>query len=593
MNQKNRIFFLTSIFAATSIYANNSYKLPKLNLEEYILTKDSIKSFNKNKIFELKEKEVGKKQEKIKLIDFLTYRLASNENILKVKSIIEQTKIDLEKKYNIFLPKLTFRYFLQLSKQNDYLKDDIYTETQETLEHNYQITAEYNIYNGGKDLLKIKEAQLILKKQYLTYEKVVNEEIIKIIKAYLDLVYINDKIIISNKILKKLEKLLNITIEKEKIGAVSKGDLNSVKALYFKNKSKNISLKNEKKVKANYFKFIAGKDLNKYLPQKEKYNLNLLNLSKLKENILNNVDIKMNKIDTELTKIKIKQTKNTFLPTVDFQLKYENSKIEGRYNPDLAGTENDYYTGKLALNWNLFNRNQDELDYKRNLIDRIKLKHEFKYQEEELLYKLENNYLKIEEIKNNVLNNNMEKLNLKNMLKNYWELYLNGAVNNIEKIIQGEKDLLLLNLNIIDNKKSHVKLFFEIQNITNNLLNYFYIDSNNIYNVSNEELNYKKYNFEKLNKINQEIKKEKLINKNKTIEEIIKNRIEEEKTLNKNSNLLKDNKENKKVKSKDNKENKKVKSKDNKENIEITKNKSIKENKKVEKNQKNQKKGSK
>lgn len=198
------------------------------------------------------------------------------------------------------------------------------------------INVSQNLFNGGKNFFDYKRAKSIEEKSRFELMSKKQEIVLQVIKAYIDILKINDLLSLGEENVKSYADILEYTKKKAGARDASKADLARSEADYIAAFNNQESLKNNlASAKANFVRLTGSRDdetnnLVKFSDEKINQKRDFLNKVKIvDEALLNNPDLKAVAQNYEATKHETSMAKSSFSPTatLDLQSSEDNKSI--------------------------------------------------------------------------------------------------------------------------------------------------------------------------------------------------------------------------------------------------------------------------
>ncbi|MDD3344220.1 MAG: TolC family protein, partial [Sulfurospirillaceae bacterium] len=281
-------------------------------------------------------------QTKIDLIDAVLQTLSISNKAMSSREKMIQAKHNIDIAYGNYYPSIDTSYTLGKTDLRPGIKktDQSREKAKYYGDEIYSLTLSQNVYAGGETENEIER----LKAQYLIaktdYEKLLEEEALKAINAYIDVVFTRDSLEVNQKNMEELETIFEIVKTKYDAGALSIGELSSIEASISNAKSQ-LSRTNSRYVNAlEYFKFIAGETFTDTYPYEKVTHVHVEDFDKLYENALaNNSKLRAYNYEILSSKFNLKKLKSAFRPKVNIVLGAE--KVTDKEDFEVA--EDSYY----------------------------------------------------------------------------------------------------------------------------------------------------------------------------------------------------------------------------------------------------------
>lgn len=484
-NYKN-ILLLGALSLSSSLFAKN-IELANMNIKQ---------NFISNKTLDiLLSQKVIPKENIVSLKELIQKVIPTNAKIRALRLELESAKLELKSEMNNRLPSVdvSARTSLATTSKDVWNKPNLEADRSlnptdkdtynEVGQYKYGVYLNLDLYKGGELNIRRKMALNSVKFTQNQLETLIEKEVLKIINIYLELGFVSEKKEKAIDSLKTLEKFMLNAQTKFEGGAISKGDLNSIKALFYAQKAIYIELSSTEYQKESLYDFLIGEELNHLKPKKMDIIFKFDTLENLLEKLSNNSSIKNEKIKTHKIKLDKELSTAVFKPSVKFALNYTDI---GRVPTNFIESDEDRsksYTALLELRYSLFNQGRDQNVYKKRIIAMKRQKINMSFSKKELEYNLRRSFLTIDSLKRNVDNKEIQLKNIIEMLANFHDLY-EGGKNLVKKILDGENNKYRTEIKIIENKENYYKEYYKVKSLTGDLIQEFDLDFNFNYNNS-------------------------------------------------------------------------------------------------------------
>ena len=341
-------------------------------------------------------------------------------------------------------------------------------------DNNYRVVLRQNIYAGGATLNNVKSIEKKLEVAKNQYKNVLDKEIKKAIKAYFGVVFANRSVMVNERNMKKLKKILEIVTIKYENGAASIGDLTSIKANVANAMTKLVKVNSKFIESLRYYEYIVGVNFEKTLPYERNFDVDVSNFDELYKRALeNNKDLINYYKSIEDEKFIQKRAKAKFRPKVDFELSYKKSTAA----EDLDEEESDL-NGKIKLSYNIFNGGRDKnkvLESNSKIRD---LNYKLSEEKRKLKWNLSKIYTSISSVSKALDSTIAEIKASRKMVSSYWDTFKLGE-QDLNTLLQGQRQLNAAETELVNYEKSNITDFFNILELTGDLSSFFDVDPEN------------------------------------------------------------------------------------------------------------------
>ncbi len=430
--------------------------------------KQPIKKKEKRKIQkQMPLKQSVKKIEKPKqskkgmlLKDAILLALKHSYKISSAREKVIQAKRKVDEKLAAYKPTVNLYNNMGGSYLKPYQADEV-----KFLKSDESIVINQNIYAGGKHSNEIKRERANLLAAQEKFKDKVEEETVKIIDAYLSLIYQKMGIEITRANMLSLQKILDIVTTKEANGASSKGDLNYIKSQVENASSALVKSESKYQNAIAFYEYYVGKLDESTMPVEYTFTFELED----KETILqqmkaHNAKLQVARAKMDAQKHNLRAQKSKFHPTLDLSITGKDKQSGYEAEP-----QEDRVTGLLSLNYNLYNGGKDkaillgtkskisELQFK--LID---LQEGSEYNTKQLYENILSSMDSLKHTQNEVDAN-------KKVIDSYWAAFKYGT-QDIQALLLAQRALNRSQIDVIKEKQAYTNGYFKLMQQTGTLL---------------------------------------------------------------------------------------------------------------------------
>ncbi len=409
------------------------------------------------------------KYKKVKLIDVVLETVSRSDVLKSAREKVIQYEIKVRNAISEHYPTLDFEYNFgrtQLSPSGDEDKEYKYFN-----DRNYRFVLRQNLYSGGSIDKNVKSVIKKFEVSQNKYNIQLQKEIKKAIKAYFDVVFAKRTVMVNERNMKKLQKILDIVTVKYDNGAASIGDLTSIKASFANAMTKLVKVKSKLIESLRYYEYIVGERFKKTIPYEKYFDINVTDFDKLYKRALENNKDLINYYKTiEAEKYNIKRAEAAFKPTVDLQVSYK--KVLNK--EDMLEHE-DRVNGKVKLKYNLYNAGRDEnkiLEVSSTIRD---LNYKLEEEKKKVKWNLSKLYTAVDSVSQALESTKNEIIASRKMVSSYWDEFKLGE-QDLPSLLQGQRQLNTAEKELVKFEKEYITSLFNILQLTGSLTNFFDID---------------------------------------------------------------------------------------------------------------------
>ncbi len=412
--------------------------------------------------------------DKVTLKSAILETLSQSNDLKSANEKVIQTELEYKDAYTGYLPTMDFQYSIKTTHNSETGDTNIdKAEHKNFNDESYKFTIRQSLYTGGATEFKIKSLQSKVEEAKRKYTIVLEQEIQKAIKAYFDVLFSHKSVVINERNMEKLNKILEITQIKYDSGALSIGDLSAVKANIANASGKLIKVKSDLADAIDFYFYTLGEDFVKTAPYEENFPITLTTLEALYEDILeNNLGLVNYRLNIQSTKDKLLNMKATFKPKVDLELNYKNV-----LDKESFATNEETYDAKVTLGYNLYNGGKDTNVAMQVFSSLQELNYRYKEEVKKLKWEIAKLYNSIKSLGETITNTQKEVAASSEMVNSYWEGFQLGE-QDLQVLLQGQRQLNGAELELIKFQQDNLTNIFKLLSSKGELSKYFSIDGN-------------------------------------------------------------------------------------------------------------------
>ena len=423
--------------------------------------------------------------EKVKLIDVVLETLSNSDLLKSGREKVIQYELKLNDAIADYYPTIDFEYNLGRTRSNPSGTNGVKFKYYD--DESYKFVLRQNIYSGGATANNVSSVLKRLEVAKNEYRITLDEEIKKAIKAYFGVVFANRSLMVNERNIKKLNKILEIVTVKYENGAASIGDLTSIKANVANAITKLVKVQSKLTEAISFYEYIVGVEFERTLPYEKNFNINVSGFDELlKKALENNRELINYYKSIEVEKFNQKTAQSAFNPKVDFELSYEKT-LEG---DELEEKETDI-NGKVKLSYNIYNGGRDKnkvLEKSSKIRD---LNYRLSEEKKKLKWNLSKIYNSIQSVGESLKSTITEIKASRKMVSAYWDAFKLGE-QDLNTLLQGQRQLNTAETELVKFEQSNVTNFFNILELSGNLSSFFDVDPENPKFIDFSKSNYKK-----------------------------------------------------------------------------------------------------
>lgn len=410
---------------------------------------------------------------KVDLVDVVFQTLSNSYKAKAARERVIQAKRDIDIAYSDYKPTLDASYTVgQKRREPGVLQEDLnLSEYADFQDQNYALTLKQNVFAGGQTIAnvsKIKNDYLVAKNEY---KILLENEIMKAINAYYDIVFRREALLASEHNIEKLKGILEITKSKFDSGALSIGELSNVEASISNSMTQLSRIESRYNNALEYYRYIVGKNFSETQPYEKDIGIVLDDFDVVEEKAFQkNSKLKAFEFKIASKKDDLKVKRSAFAPKVDLLFSAEQKEDE-----EFDRFDGNRYTARVNVNYNIYNGGRDTADYLKAYSSILEDDYERESQAREMVWNLEKLYNSLLSLKENIENIKNELKSSQTMVESYWEGFRYGE-QDLYTLLQAQKQLNSAELDLIDSEQNNIIDYFKVLQTSGELLQYFSID---------------------------------------------------------------------------------------------------------------------
>lgn len=449
--------------------ALNTTIIPNEEIQQIKPVKIEVKPIAKVEVEKVRhhdKQETTPHKKGILLKDAILLSLKKSYKISSGRQKVIQAKRKVDEKLAAYRPTVN----LTLNAGGAYLSP--YQASEEKfLKSDESLVINQNIYAGGKHENEIKREKANLKAAEEKFKSQVEEETLKVIDAYLSLIYQKMGIEITRNNMLSLKKILEIVTIKEEAGAATKGDLNYIKSQVENASSALVKSESKYQNAIAFYEYYVGELDESNRPIEYEFTLELEDeKSTLEKMYHNNAKLQVATAKMEAEKYNLTAQKSKFKPTVDFSITGKDKQ-----SGFLSEPQEDRATALLSLNYNLYNGGKDKAIVLATKSKIAELQFKLIDLKESTEYNTKQMYENILSSRDSLVHTQKEvDANLK-VIESYWAAFKYGT-QDIQALLLAQRALNRSELDVIKEKQSYTNGYFKLMEQTGTLLKILHLE---------------------------------------------------------------------------------------------------------------------
>ena len=398
--------------------------------------------------------------EGILLKDAILLALQRSNKILAAREKVIQAKRKVDEKEAAFRPKLD----LYTNGGGAYLHP--YKSPEEKFwKSDESLVLNQNLYAGGKHIFEVKREKANLLAAQEKFRDKVEEESVKIIDAYLSLIYQQKSIKATRNNMKSLKKILDIVSKKERLGAATKGDLNYIKSQVENASSALVKAESKYQNALAFYTYYVGELTPENMPIEEHFEITLEDephvMAQMKAH---NAKLSVATAKLEAEKHNLRAQKSKFHPTLDLSITAKDKQSGYQAEP-----QEDRVTGLISMNYNLYNGGKDKSILLNTKSKISELRYKLIDTQEGSEYNIKQLYQNVLSTQEALKHTKKELLANKNVVNSYWAAFKFGT-QDIQALLLAQRALNRAEIDVIKEKQAYINGYFKLIQNTGTLM---------------------------------------------------------------------------------------------------------------------------
>lgn len=395
----------------------------------------------------------------------VTFALQSNFRVKQAQERVVQAESSLAEAAADFLPKVDL-IATGTGKESKGFDNQSYGQLRG------DVALNYNLYASGMHTETVERTKITKIEQEERLRGTMEEEILKVVDAYVSVVYGRLSMEVNQNNYEKLLTILDIVKTKRELGAATAGDENSILASVSNAKTAFINTESMYNNARDYYEFLTGTKMEHLHPYETEFEIMLLPFEKLLEQIeKKNVDL--NILETQ---IKGKQkdmviTKAMNGPTVD--LSVTNSKRRrSDFSDNPTEGRNQDFTAELIFTYHFYDGGRNEAKTAKVMSEISGLAYNLEYTKKDTKWNSQKLFNSVQTNSKTIDTLKTEIEASKKMAEAYWEKFRLSS-QDLVTLLQAQRQVNSAELERLRSEKTRVVDYFNLLMKQGKLLEYF------------------------------------------------------------------------------------------------------------------------
>lgn len=424
-----------------------------------IATPETIMSTKIQKKLNKNEKGLLLKEAILKALNINNKILSQREKVIQAKRKVDEAKSQFRPTAVVYATTSTNYLHPENKPEEKYEKADL------------QLSITQNLYSGHKDTNNLKKQLANLEVAALKFKSQVEQEVIKITEAYLNIIYEKEAILVNRENMKNLQNILNIVTIKENSGAATKGDLNYIKSNVENATSALIKAESKYSNAVSYYQYYLGDKKPDNQPIQREFNFKLNDKNTTLKNMKkSNTKLQIIKSKLKSARFDFKAKNAAFRPTLDLIL-----TTKGKRSNYEAEPREDKASAALSLNYNLYNGGKHQA-IKLGVASKIsELSYNLLDSTQGTEFNTKQVYENTKSAKDSLKHTHNEvQANIK-VIDSYWSAFKYGT-QDLQALLLAQRALNRSQLDEIKERQNYIQGYFKLLSLTGELLEYLKLD---------------------------------------------------------------------------------------------------------------------
>jgi outer membrane protein TolC len=389
----------------------------------------------------------------------------SNYRIKQAKERVLQAKYSTREAFADFLPQVNLSATATQKGSKGY-------ETQDYKQLQGDATLSYNLFSSGMHIATVQRSQITQKEQEERLKSILEEETLKLIDAYLSVVYGRLSIEVNQNNFDKLLQILEIVKIKKQFGAATAGDEGSIMASVSNAKTALINTESAYNNSKDYYEFLTGTKTELLSPYATDFGVKLKSFDEVYDEIrANNTDLSIIKTQIKGKQKEVFVSKAADMPKMDFTLtnmrKFRNDLIDSTQKGNNRDT-----TAELVLSYNLYTGGRAEAKTARLLSEVSGLVFNLEYMTKDTKWNSQKLFNSVHTNSRALESLNTEINASKRMADAYWEKFRLSS-QDLVTLLQAQRQVNAAELEKLRSEKTRTVDYFNLLAKSGKLLEYF------------------------------------------------------------------------------------------------------------------------
>lgn len=388
-----------------------------------------------------------------------------NFRIKQAKERVNQAKFSKDEAFGEFLPQITLSATASSQDARGY-------ENLEYDQRQAEATLSYNLFSSGMHLAGYQKAKLTQKEQEERLRSILEEEILKGIDAYYNVLYGRMSLEINKRNFEKLTQILEIVNTKQELGAASMGESSSIAASVSNAKTALINTESAYNNAKDYYEFLIDAKTESMTPIERAVDQKL----KTFEDVF--AEVKEGSVDLSIVKTQLKaKEKEISLTRAMDRLKLDlilTSNAKHRKDA-LDSTMEGFNKGstiELTLKYNLYTGGKSEAKVARVMSESSALVYNLEYLTKDAKWNSQKLYNSVNTNARALESLEMEIASNQKMVDAYWEKFRLSS-QDLETLLQAQRQLNAAELERLRSEKTKTVDYFNLLAKRGKLLEFF------------------------------------------------------------------------------------------------------------------------
>lgn len=325
-----------------------------------------------------------------------------------------------------------------------------------------------SIYSGGATSSEVARYANLKKEAKKNYINVLQNEVLTVIEAYLNVVYQKETYIAASENMKVLNNILEIVNIKKQNGAATLAEESSIRASVADANKSLVTIESRYADAVNEYEYVVGEDVQMFHPYQKEFIVGLEEFPNILSDIeKNNPQLKALNDRYVAKKHELRWNESSYYPKVD---------LIGTYGDENSYNGGDGYRKEgnimVQLNQKIFDGFETKYIKKRVLSEMSEINYNIEHQKKRLKWDAKKLYNSVQTLKETYENSATQLNARQDMVNSYWEKFRYSS-QDLFILLSAQNDLFQIKFDRLQYNKNRILDSFRLLALQGKLLDYF------------------------------------------------------------------------------------------------------------------------